>query len=417
MKTNYFNPTSKIIFSYLFLSFLITSSCKKETPESPSNEKSNFSSEYVLQDQSSQISNIINKSLSLQSKFDSNMVLGNNTFSIDSGLFYLQAVLNIKHSNLNVYEVESKRINLYRLYPNEGFTETTLKSEYTAINTLIQNELSNITFNDKAVMSIMVSKSVDEENQSANYFEVKVIVGRKTFQEQWLSKTYFDMFDENMVYRFNYNGGICGQNPYYAPIDAGNPRDGRWRDIEGDWHGFTFGAASLLEEALGQARESQYLLNNPLKKYTTPVGKKVIPIEFLAFNSLKPEYTVTTDLAQHPISQRNDINPTRILSYKDWSVNLRNKLPCINGKQLNYYLSEAVDISNDANYVNLSLVPNGMSYSGIVVHSNFYKSDQDTVKNNAKLSLETNNLNVEYFRHRYYFYATRVVLVTDYDAK
>jgi len=148
----------------------------------------------------------------------------------------------------------------------------------------------------------------------------------------------------NQSWRYNYNGGYCGQNygnnvDYYAPTDFGGPRVGVFEDdIPPFTHGFDYGGAKEFEVGI-----------NTLYEYRDPSpynGWESYPRTFWVDINDKPIY-VWLDYEILPENETNPFyghNHAKIFSYKFWNTTLNSTLPCLTGNMLNHYLSYIPDI-------------------------------------------------------------------------
>jgi len=207
----------------------------------------------------------------------------------------------------------------------------------------------------------------------------------------------------NQSWRYNYNGGYCGQNygnnvDYYAPTDFGGTRAGVFQDdIPPFTHGFDNGGAKEFEFAV-----------NTLYEYRDPSpynGWESYPRTiWIDVKAIYPTIKVQNELLpSNETSPFYGHNPTKIFSYKYFSYNLHMTLPCLTGNMLNKYLSYVPDIIDKYR-------PNELRFHSIFVLSMYDRDNSPFLLG----TLEHNNITYDrYFEHNYtLFYGQRVSTFT-----
>ena len=389
--------------------------CKKQiqeptlTPQSNQNslKTTSQSIEYLPND-------FIVKSEYLRANFNSETNIGTEVFGLDSAIIYLSAAVNIQMGDANVFAVEHERfVHRINLTETSSLTEQNLKTYFSMVKTFANTSLERVSYTDKAIKYIMIDV-VEEEFDHNKYLNITIIVGRKNYNPIWITgamgENNYQYFNPNISYRFNYNGGACGEQPYFAPLDYGGTRASVHRDMHGVWRGFHYGGAKELEKAINSSYSALTLKNaNGDNRITCPTGKKIVYLTY---------YTHVQVLPENAINPNNSINsnhnPTNIFSFKDWNQNLHDYFPCLSGHELNYYLGKAMTIIDD-NLVNM--LP-GYTFSDCRVHSRYkvYQGGTTPIPLAAVRlgSFVVNGINRdEYFRHRYNLISSIPTVVTD----
>ncbi|MBP9187233.1 MAG: hypothetical protein KBE91_05915 [Bacteroidia bacterium] len=356
------------------------------------------------------------KSDLLRERFNNESSVSGDTYSLDSGVIYLQAALNIQLGDGNVFEVEHERLNQQIAFDYTGsISEQSLKDRFSEIKTIANQFLESVSYSDKAIKFI-ITELITDESTSDQYLNLTVVVGRRDYNPVWiegdLGKTDYEYFPTTWSFRYNYNGGECSSQPYFAPLDAGGfaSRAGRFQDIHGDWHGFDNGGAKELEKAINSSYVASTIrLANGDSRITCPTGYKMVYLVFKTHKMVLPEDVINPS---NNINTKH--NPTDIFSYNDWSTTLHSSLPCINGAQMNHYLGKAIPIITN----NLPNMLPGYTFADCHVYS-LYKRYDGIVSPTPLEAVRIRTFNVdginrdEYFSHRYNLISTTPTVVVD----
>jgi hypothetical protein len=317
----------------------------------------------------------------------------------------------------NVFAVEHERfVHRIKLTEEGSLTEQNLKTYFSRVKTFANNSLESVSYPDKAIKYIMIDV-IEEEYNINKYLNITIIAGCKDYNPIWitgeLGEESYQYFTPNISYRFNFNGGGCGEQPYFAPLAFGGSRAGVHTDKHGDTRGFHYGGAKELEKAINSSYSALILKNaNGDNRITCPTGKKIVYLVFPTYSIVLPKDVI------NPNNKMNSkLNPTDIYSYNEWNMSLHDNLPCINGNEMNFYLGKATTIiqNSQVNLLTGYMFADCQIRSGYKLYSGGVPIDPLLVKLN---SFSVNGVNKdEYFNHRYHLISTTPTVVDDPETR
>jgi hypothetical protein len=410
---------TKNYFLLLVLTAIIGLGCRKQIQEPTLTPQLNQNSFTTASQSIDYLSNdFILKSENLRAKFNSETNIGTGVFGLDSAIIYLRAAVNIQMGNANVFAVEHERfVHRINLAETSSLTEQNLKTYFSMVKSFASTSLESVNYPDKAIKYVMIDV-IDEEFDVNKYLNITIMVGRKNYNPIWITgamgKNDYQYFNPNISYRFNYNGGACGEQPYFAPLDYGGTRASVHRDMHGVWRGFHYGGAKELEKAINSSYSALTLKNaNGDNRITCPTGKKIVYLVFPTYSIVLPKDVINTN---NNINSK--LNPTDIYSYNEWNTSLHDNLPCIMGNEMNFYLGKAMTIIDN----NLIKMLPGYTFADCHVHSGYkvYQGGTTPIPLAAVRlgSFIVNGINrEEYFSHRYNLISTTPTVVTDPSAQ
>jgi hypothetical protein len=375
---------------------------------------------------------ILNVAEDLRKRFIAKRLLktGGSTFSIDSGIYYLDVALNIQKADAHSYTVEQDNFEkVIELSENQtNFTEEQLSVIFNNTCDFTDSVFATISASNKIVNNITVSRLPIEDDYTQRKVTITIIIGRTTLNNEvyTLYKTNpIVFFNHNMPsLRYTYNGGLCSQL-YYEHYWMG-PHIGQQVDIHGNVLGYQTGAAIELEKAINKC----YATNSTLPTATGPSTSKVIfmpEVDMVTNTTLQPwEFTLTSGSTNTYGASKH--NPTRIFSFNDWDLNTihANINVCLNGDMMNYYLNHAIDIIDEAkviyplgtNYVYKEMYVNGiMKLSGSSPTTNILERSFNWNYSTSFATPHTwgsPSINYyTYFKHTYRLFKAQPVTVAD----
>jgi hypothetical protein len=125
---------------------------------------------------------LIDKGEKLRKKFIAKKLMKNagDTFSIDSGIYYLDIALNIQLSNANSYLVEQDNFEkTIELNENQNFfTELELATIFINTKNFTDSIFSTIVSNNKIVNSISIKRLPIEDDYTQRKLAITIIIGR-----------------------------------------------------------------------------------------------------------------------------------------------------------------------------------------------------------------------------------------------
>ncbi len=406
---------TKNYFLLVALTAMLGLGCKKQIQEPTLMPQSNQSSMTTASQSIAYLPHaFIIKSETLRAKFNSETDIGTEIFELDSAIVYLRAAVNIQMGDANVFAVEHERfVKRINFAENGSLTEQNLKTYFGLIKSFANTSLESVNYPDKAIKYIMIDV-IDKEFDVNKYLNITVIAGRKDYNPIWikgeLGEETYQYFTPNISYRFNFNGGGCGEQPYFAPLDFGGSRAGVFQDFHGAWRGFHYGGAKELEKAINSSYSALILKNaNGDNRITCPTGKKIVYLVFNTYSEVFPQ-----DVININNNINSKLNPTDIYSYNEWSMSLHDNLPCIKGSEMNFYLGKAMTIIDDNS---VKILP-GYTFADCRVHSRYKVYQGDTIPvplTDVRLgSFIVNGISRdEYFSHRYELISTTPTVVVD----
>jgi hypothetical protein len=275
-----------------------------------------------------------------------------STYSIDSGIYYLDVALNIQLADANSYTIEQDNFEkIIELNENQkDFNDIQMAEIFNNAIDYVDSVYNKINNAHKVINNISIKRLPIEDDQTQRKVSIVVVVGRTNLNNEvnGLYKTFpITYFASNMPsLRFTYNGGLCSQI-YYEHYWIG-PHSGQQVDIHGNVLGYETGAARELEKAINKC----YSANTVLPIMTGPSTSKVIlmPEVDMVTNSTLQPWDYTLQSGSPNIYSSNKHNPTRIFSYNRWDLNEThsNINVCLTGDMMNYYLNHAINIIDEA---------------------------------------------------------------------
>lgn len=384
MKTsNIKHQTSKQLIILFLIGLTLNFSCKRVIEQEMDNKVS------IKNDVKTQA--ILNVAEDLRKRFIAKRLMktGGNTYSIDSGIYYLDVALNIQKSDAHSYTVEQDNFEkVIELSENQtNFSEEQLSVIFNNTCDFTDSVFAIISASNKIVNNITVSRLPIEDDYTQRKVSITIIIGRTTLNNEVYTlykTTPIVFFNHNMPsLRYTYNGGLCSQL-YYEHYWMG-PHVGQQVDIHGNVLGYQTGAAIELEKAINKC----YATNSTLPTATGPSTSKVIFMPEVVMVpqpkvTLQPwEFTLTSGSTNTYAASKH--NPTRIFSFNDWDLNTihANINVCLNGDMMNYYLNHAIDVIDEAKVIYpLGTNPSGISYFYKRMHVNAYFKSFSTPPSN-----------------------------------
>ena len=369
--------------------------CKKELPKENRNQSN-------AKDLSMTDDEFLTKINNFYCRMKSDTLMNDSaSYSYDSSLFYLCGSLNFRYgyANANLTPYEKYKVDLLIPAYQENITFNTILGAYRNISNFILKSYDGCSISGKLIHSINVQRQIVENGDGTFSnkpltsdgmlpVHVSLIIGNTSSSEGSLTSSaspgYFQSYEK---YRYNYNGGSCGQNyvagggrhnlnyvPWHdmgsarrtewTPGLNGYPPDDYYDPTCGCQYGFNVGAARQLETGIMQLysyRGPQWGVDphNPTLYWTS---SRIVWGQILKSSTFI--YPANAPNSGTPISGDNNYNPSKIYSYNLWSTSLNDNLPCLDYTQLNTFLGLSYDVAQQ-------YTPSGYSFYGFAIYSGY----------------------------------------------
>ena len=334
---------------------------------------------------------------------------------IDSAIIYVEGALNYEwgDAQCDLHEYISYETDEFEVEINNN---TVAASEMDILYDYLNNYSATNYYSDssdKHIHSIDLDIS-DIESSASNKQRlfVRILVAQRAHAnpESTQSSNPFS----NFSYRYNYNGALCADQPYYSELDFGISRSGRWQDVHFAWHGFEYGGAFLLERQV--TMDEQYV---PIPPQGSAYDYRVIFINIgYNNNGVSPNGFITDKDEPLPSntsmpngSTLGTINTSKLYSYsfitsqtQQNRQDAHNNLPCLYGNDLYFYYGF---FQNNNNLIDRYKPSAGKEFHSVLVYSRFkrYTDIPPTIASTKLKTISLNSVNKDiYFCHDYRLY-------------